>query len=73
MLEHVVSERLVSAALMRAFDPVWLWLNDQGCHMDRDTHETVRAAFGDVGVERFQVFSAGLPAFPMCELRGRKA
>jgi SAM-dependent methyltransferase len=73
MIEHVVSERPVPRALMHAADPLWLHLNQQGCHMDRDTTATVRAVFGKVDVEdRFQIYSAGLPAFPMVTLRARR-
>ncbi len=73
LIEHVASDRPLPRALMHAADPLWLWLNHQGCHMDRDTAATVRAAFPSVEVtERFQVWSAGLPAFPMIALRARR-
>jgi len=73
LIEHVVSESPIARALMHAADPVWLRLNHQGCHMDRDTVATVREAFPDVEVtERFQIYSAGLPAFPMITLRATK-
>lgn len=70
MIEHVVSEHAISAALMNLADPIWLRLNEQGCHMNRDTLSVARAVFDHVEVtERFQIFSAGLPAFPMLSLR----
>ena len=73
LIEHVVSDRAVPRALMHAADPVWLWLNHQGCHMDRDTIATVREVFPNARVtERFQIYSVGLPAFPMVTLRASK-
>jgi ubiquinone/menaquinone biosynthesis C-methylase UbiE len=73
LVEHVLSDRPVSRALMRAADPIWLHLNEQGCHMDRDTVATVREVFGRVEiVDRFKIFSDGLPAFPMVALRAHK-
>ncbi len=65
MIEHVISPRPVAAKLMRAADPIWLRLNHQGCHLDRDTERAVReAGFTIDRVLAFQVFSPGLPAFP---------
>jgi len=73
LLEHVVSDRAIPRALMHAADPVWLHLNEQGCHMNRDTFALVRAVFPDAEItERFQIFSAGLPAFPMIAIRAAK-
>jgi SAM-dependent methyltransferase len=66
MVEHVISEHAIAAGLMHLVDPLWLWLNEQGCHMDCDTVSLVRDAFGDIHTERFQIYSDGLPAFPMC-------
>jgi len=72
LVEHVVSDRAIPRALMHVADPIWLHLNEQGCHMNRDTLATVRAVFGEVDVtERFQVFAPGLPAFPMVAVRAR--
>lgn len=66
MIEHVISSRRISGAMMHAVDPLWLRLNRQGCHLDRDTEAAARAAgFLDVRAEAFQVYSPGLPAFPM--------
>jgi SAM-dependent methyltransferase len=66
LIEHVRSPRAVPGALMRVFDPVWVALNKQGCHMARDTEQAlVRAGFVLDAVHPFQVFSPGLPAFPM--------
>lgn len=70
LIEHVVSDRPVSAALMRAFDPVWVMLNGQGCRMGRDTEATLaRASFEIVERHPFQIFAPGIPAFPMRRLR----
>jgi SAM-dependent methyltransferase len=72
-IEHVISEGAIAAPLMRAVDPLWLRLNEQGCHMDRDTLRDVRGVFDDVVlVERFQIFSAGLPAFPMVTIAAKR-
>ena len=65
-LEHVRSEKRLAGALMRLADPVWLRLNGQGCHMDRDPLPAIAAAGLAVDrVEPFQIWSAGIPAFPM--------
>lgn len=70
LIEHVRSPHRLAGALMHMLDPVWLVLNGQGCHMDRDpTAEIVNAGFTITEVERFQIFSAGLPAFPMLSIR----
>jgi SAM-dependent methyltransferase len=66
LLEHVRSPRRVAGALMRLFDPVWVALNGQGCHMDRDTERTlVGAGFVLDAVHPCQVFAPGSPAFPI--------
>jgi ubiquinone/menaquinone biosynthesis C-methylase UbiE len=72
LIEHVSSDRPVSRALMHAADPIWLHLNEQGCHMNRSTITSVESVFGNVTVvERFQIFSSTLPAFPMVSLSAR--
>lgn len=70
LVEHVVSDRPVSGALMRTLDPVWMKLNGQGCRMARDTEAAIEHASFEI-VERhpFQIFAPGLPAFPMRRLR----
>ncbi len=74
MIEHVVSSRPIARALMHAVDPIWLHLNEQGCHMNRSTIDAVRSVFGAVTVaDRFQVFSSTLPAFPMVSLVAQKS
>ena len=73
LLEHVVSEKPVAGALMRAIDPVWLALNGQGCRLARDTVRFVReAGFTLDEDEAFQLWSPGLPAFPMRAIVARK-
>jgi len=70
LIEHVRSPRPVAGALMSLFDPIWLHLNAQGCHMSRDTEASLRSAGYDLlDVQPFQVFSPGLPAFPMRFIR----
>jgi SAM-dependent methyltransferase len=66
LLEHVRSPRAVAGALMRAVDPLWLRLNGQGCHLSRDPLPALeRAGIRVERVEPFQVWSPGIPAFPM--------
>jgi SAM-dependent methyltransferase len=66
LLEHVRSERAVAGWLMDRVDGAWLRLNAQGCHLNRDPIPAlVDAGFRIEREDRFQVFSAGLPAFPM--------
>jgi ubiquinone/menaquinone biosynthesis C-methylase UbiE len=66
LIEHVKSPRVIAGALMSLFDPLWLALNGQGCHMNRDAEgELARAGFVVDDVRPFQIFAAGLPAFPM--------
>jgi len=72
LLEHVRSDRLVGGFFMRAFNWLWRLLNGQGCNMHRRPLPALRAAgFEVVSVSPFQVFSAGLPAFPMRRIHAR--
>jgi hypothetical protein len=74
LLEHVRSPRRVAGALMDAVNPVWLKLNGQGCRLNRDPLPALkRAGLRVDDVEAFQVWSAGLPAFPMRLIRARRA
>lgn len=41
VLEHVRSDRTVAGKLMDAFDPIWLRLNKQGCHLQRQPLATI--------------------------------
>lgn len=69
LLEHVRSERRVAGALMHAFNPLWLAVNGQGCRMNRDPLPPLeRAGLKIERVVPFQIFSEGIPAFPMREI-----
>jgi len=73
LIEHVKSERKLAGALMTAFNPLWLKLNGQGCRMNRDPLPSLERA--GLVVERalpFQIWSAGLPAFPMRLIYARR-
>lgn len=66
LIEHVISERRIAGALMRVVDPLWLRVNGQGCHLDRDPLPVLdRAGLRIESIEAFQIWSAGIPAFPM--------
>jgi len=66
ILEHVRSERRVAGAMMRAVNPLWRWLNGQGCNLHRDPLPAIeRAGLSIQKIDAFQIWSAGLPAFPM--------
>lgn len=66
LLEHVRSPGRVTGLLMDAVNPLWLHLNGQGCRLNRDPLPTLtRAGLTIDRVEPFQIWSAGLPAFPM--------
>lgn len=70
LIEHVRSQGKAAGPLMDLVDPVWLWLNQQGCHLNRDTEASLReAGFTLLEVRPFQVFTRGLPAFPMRWIR----
>lgn len=72
LLEHVCSDRAVPGFFMRAFNWLWRLLNGQGCNMHRRPLPALAAAgFEVIEVEPFQVFSAGLPAFPMRRIVAR--
>jgi SAM-dependent methyltransferase len=74
LIEHVKSPHAVAGALMSLLDPVWLALNGQGCHMNRDTEaELVRARLVLDDVRAFQLFAPGLPAFPMRRIEAHVA
>jgi ubiquinone/menaquinone biosynthesis C-methylase UbiE len=72
-LEHVRSERAISGFLMDVTDPLWLRLNRQGCHWNRDPRgEIVAAGFEVDDVRAFQRFDTVMPAFPMCRVRAHR-
>jgi SAM-dependent methyltransferase len=66
LLEHVRSEKRVAGVAMDIANPIWLKLNGQGCRLNRDPLPALeKAGLVIERVEPFQVWSAGLPAFPM--------
>jgi ubiquinone/menaquinone biosynthesis C-methylase UbiE len=66
LIEHVRSEKRIAGALMHAVNPLWLKVNGQGCRLDRDPLPSIeRAGFRIERVDPFQIWSAGIPAFPM--------
>ena len=66
LVEHVRSPHKIAGTLMRAANPLWLALNAQGCNMHRDPLPAIRdAGFLVERVESFQIFTPGIPAFPM--------
>ncbi|MCZ6793226.1 MAG: class I SAM-dependent methyltransferase [Planctomycetota bacterium] len=70
LIDHVLSDRAVPAALMHVFNPLWRLWNRQGCNMNRSVEAPLRAAgFTLVEVERFQIFAPGLPAFPSLAIK----
>ena len=51
---------------MNAVNPLWLRVNGQGCRLNRDPLPALeRAGLSIERVEPFQIWSAGIPAFPM--------
>ncbi|HSD88982.1 MAG TPA: class I SAM-dependent methyltransferase [Kofleriaceae bacterium] len=66
LIEHVRSPKKIAGALMHVVNPLWLALNGQGCRLDRDPIPTLKKVGLQIDhVESFQIWSAGLPAFPM--------
>ncbi len=73
LLEHVRSAKRMRGLLMDAVNPLWLRVNGQGCRLNRDPVPSLEAA--GLTIERtvpFQVWSAGIPAFPMRLMFARK-
>jgi SAM-dependent methyltransferase len=74
LIEHVRSPHAVAGALMHAVNPLWVAVNGQGCRMDRDPLPALaRAGIVVDAVDAFQVWSAGVPAFPMRAIRAHRA
>jgi len=66
LLEHVRSPSRIAGALMDLVNPLWLRVNGQGCRLNRDPLPVLeRTGLHIERVEPFQIWSAGLPAFPM--------
>jgi SAM-dependent methyltransferase len=73
LIEHVRSPRRVAGALMDTVNPLWLRLNGQGCRLNRDPLPSLEhAGLVIERVEPFQIWSAGLPAFPMRQIFARR-
>ncbi len=73
LLEHVRSERVVPGLLMDLFDPVWVALNKQGCHMNRRTAEAVvQAGFAIEARGPLVLRARGLPEFPCVRVAARR-
>ncbi len=69
LIEHVRSPRIIAGALMSLANPIWLAANGQGCRMNRNPLGALaRAGLRVESVEPFQIWSAGLPAFPMLRI-----
>lgn len=74
LLEHVKSPRRVAGVLMNAIDPAWIRLNGQGCHLNREPVPVLeRTGLQIERVEPFQIWSAGIPAFPMRLIYARRS
>ena len=72
-LEHVRSDAAVAGLLMHVTDPLWLRLNRQGCHWNRNPLGDIAAVgFALDDVSAFQRFDTLLPAFPMRRIRAHK-
>lgn len=73
LIEHVRSPRRVTGLLMDAVNPLWLYLNQQGCRLNRDPVPDLTAAGLAIDrVEPFQIWSEGIPAFPMRMIHARR-
>jgi SAM-dependent methyltransferase len=74
LLEHVRSARPIAGTMMDVVNPLWLRLNGQGCRLNRDPLPALaRAGLAVEHVDEFQVWSAGIPAFPMRTITARRA
>jgi ubiquinone/menaquinone biosynthesis C-methylase UbiE len=72
-LEHVRSESVVGGLLMDAANPLWLRLNGQGCHWNRQPIAQIEGAgFRLDDVRAFQRFDTLAPPFPMRLIRAHK-
>ena len=73
LLEHVRSPG-VSGLLMHAANPLWLVANGQGCRMNRDPLPALAATgFTVEREEPFQLYTTGIPAFPMKLIYARRS
>jgi ubiquinone/menaquinone biosynthesis C-methylase UbiE len=71
--EHVRSKHRLAGALMDATNPLWMRLNKQGCHWNRDPLEAMaQVGFVVDEVDSFKTFESILPAFPMIRVEAHK-
>jgi SAM-dependent methyltransferase len=72
-LEHVRSEGALAGPLLDLTNPLWRWLNKQGCNWNRDPVFGIeKAGFRLEDLRAFQRFDTLLPAFPMRLIRAHK-
>jgi hypothetical protein len=58
---------------MDATNPLWMRLNKQGCHWNRDPLEAMaQVGFVVDEVDSFKTFESILPAFPMIRVEAHK-
>jgi SAM-dependent methyltransferase len=73
LIEHVRSPSPIAGALVHAVNPLWLRVNGQSCRMNRDPIPALaRAGIVVDHVDAFQVWSAGVPAFPLRAIRAHR-
>ncbi len=72
-LEHVRSQHTISGFLMDVANPVWMFLNKQGCRWNRNPLGAIEAAgFVLDDVQAFKRFDTMMPAFPMRRVKAHK-
>jgi ubiquinone/menaquinone biosynthesis C-methylase UbiE len=72
-LEHVRSDRRLGGKLMDLADPLWVRINKQGCHLNRNPLGALeKAGLRLTRVEPFQNFDTPMPAFPMLKIRAKR-
>jgi SAM-dependent methyltransferase len=72
-LEHVRSKDRLAGLLMDAGNPLWLFLNKQGCNWNRDPLDAMaHVGFVVDEVHPFKTFETMLPAFPMIRVEAHK-
>lgn len=63
LLEHVRSDHRLAGYMMDLLNPLWLYLNGAGCHLNRRTEEDVESAgFATLSVEPHKIWSQAVPA-----------
>jgi ubiquinone/menaquinone biosynthesis C-methylase UbiE len=70
LIEHVRSDHAIAGRLMDLVDPLWLKLNKQGCHLNRNPIEALRQAGFRIEADvPFKTFETYMPAFPLRRIR----